>query len=195
MTASWLKIIMAACGSIFRGVQKAPSGRRAHSGKYRRWKLKRRNSCGKQLQLARCYYVWQLSAWYGPSFCKKLHTGSYKTEASGGVTLESLPAFKGTGVNYISLGFLTIPSKFSVSMDVTLSNVNLWRMPLCQFLMWSNNRMIAKVIRTIEKGYGNARCPPLRKVRQQALLYTRPSLSKDEVLFADQTGDSCNWPK
>ncbi|MEW4972301.1 carboxylating nicotinate-nucleotide diphosphorylase [Bacillus stercoris] len=46
-----------------------------------------------------------------------------KTEASGGITLESLPAFKGTGVNYISLGFLTHSVKsLDISMDVTLSN-------------------------------------------------------------------------
>ena len=30
-----------------------------------------------------------------------------KTEASGGITLDTLPAYKGTGVQYISLGFLT----------------------------------------------------------------------------------------
>ncbi|NTU24873.1 carboxylating nicotinate-nucleotide diphosphorylase [Bacillus tequilensis] len=46
-----------------------------------------------------------------------------KTEASGGITLESLPAFKGTGVNYISLGFLTHSVKsLDISMDVALSN-------------------------------------------------------------------------
>lgn len=46
-----------------------------------------------------------------------------KTEASGGITLKSLPAFKGTGVNYISLGFLTHSVKsLDISMDVTLSN-------------------------------------------------------------------------
>ncbi|MCY9091712.1 carboxylating nicotinate-nucleotide diphosphorylase [Bacillus mojavensis] len=46
-----------------------------------------------------------------------------KTEASGGITLESLPAFRGTGVNYISLGFLTHSVKsLDISMDVALTN-------------------------------------------------------------------------
>ncbi|WP_121642996.1 carboxylating nicotinate-nucleotide diphosphorylase [Bacillus vallismortis] len=46
-----------------------------------------------------------------------------KTEASGGITLETLAAFKGTGVDYISLGFLTHSVKsLDISMDVTLSN-------------------------------------------------------------------------
>ncbi|MCI3983740.1 carboxylating nicotinate-nucleotide diphosphorylase [Bacillus vallismortis] len=46
-----------------------------------------------------------------------------KIEASGGITLETLPAFKGTGVDYISLGFLTHSVKsLDISMDVTLSN-------------------------------------------------------------------------
>lgn len=53
----------------------------------------------------------------------KLTPANIKTEASGGITLESLPAFKGTGVNYISLGFLTHSVKsLDISMDVTLSN-------------------------------------------------------------------------
>ncbi|MED4610809.1 carboxylating nicotinate-nucleotide diphosphorylase [Bacillus subtilis] len=53
----------------------------------------------------------------------KLTPDHIKTEASGGITLESLPAFKGTGVNYISLGFLTHSVKsLDISMDVTLSN-------------------------------------------------------------------------
>ncbi|MGR0120559.1 carboxylating nicotinate-nucleotide diphosphorylase [Bacillus halotolerans] len=46
-----------------------------------------------------------------------------KTEASGGITLESLPAFRGTGVNYISLGFLTHSVRsLDISMDVALTN-------------------------------------------------------------------------
>lgn len=46
-----------------------------------------------------------------------------KIEASGGITLETLAAFKGTGVDYISLGFLTHSVKsLDISMDVTLSN-------------------------------------------------------------------------
>ncbi|MCO4849879.1 carboxylating nicotinate-nucleotide diphosphorylase [Bacillus vallismortis] len=46
-----------------------------------------------------------------------------KTEASGGITLETLAAFKGTGVDYLSLGFLTHSVKsLDISMDVTLSN-------------------------------------------------------------------------
>lgn len=53
----------------------------------------------------------------------KLTPDHIKTEASGGITLESLPAFKGTGVNYISSGFLTHSVKsLDISMDVTLSN-------------------------------------------------------------------------
>ncbi|MFJ9291158.1 carboxylating nicotinate-nucleotide diphosphorylase [Bacillus halotolerans] len=46
-----------------------------------------------------------------------------KTEASGGITLESLPAFRGSGVNYISLGFLTHSVRsLDISMDVALTN-------------------------------------------------------------------------
>ncbi|WP_332694211.1 carboxylating nicotinate-nucleotide diphosphorylase [Halalkalibacter lacteus] len=37
----------------------------------------------------------------------KLVPGSIKTEASGGITLENLSSFQGTGVDYISLGCLT----------------------------------------------------------------------------------------
>jgi nicotinate-nucleotide pyrophosphorylase len=37
----------------------------------------------------------------------KLVPESIKTEASGGITLENLPTFQGTGVDYISLGCLT----------------------------------------------------------------------------------------
>lgn len=39
------------------------------------------------------------------------------TEASGGITLETLPTYQDTGVDYISLGFLTHSSK---SLDISL---------------------------------------------------------------------------
>lgn len=43
------------------------------------------------------------------------------TEASGGITLENLPAYRGTGVDYISLGFLTHSAKaLDISLDVLI---------------------------------------------------------------------------
>lgn len=45
--------------------------------------------------------------------------GHIKTEASGGITLDTLPGYRGTGVHYISLGFLTHSVKSAdISMDV-----------------------------------------------------------------------------
>ncbi|MBY8912789.1 carboxylating nicotinate-nucleotide diphosphorylase [Bacillus sp. YC2] len=62
----------------------------------------------------------------------KMTPDHIKTEASGGITLETLPAYKGTGIQFISLGFLTHSVKSAdISMDVAVSktggleNVNL----------------------------------------------------------------------
>lgn len=42
------------------------------------------------------------------------------TEASGGITMDTLPAYRGTGVRYISLGFLTHSvQSLDISMDIT----------------------------------------------------------------------------
>ncbi|MDA7027622.1 carboxylating nicotinate-nucleotide diphosphorylase [Bacillus sp. CLL-7-23] len=43
------------------------------------------------------------------------------TEASGGITYENLPAYRGTGVSYISLGYLTHSVKsLDISMNIDL---------------------------------------------------------------------------
>ncbi|MGG0811638.1 carboxylating nicotinate-nucleotide diphosphorylase [Paenibacillus alvei] len=50
-----------------------------------------------------------------------LTPSSIVTEASGGITLHTLPQFRGTGVDYISLGFLTHSvSNLDISMNVEL---------------------------------------------------------------------------
>lgn len=50
-----------------------------------------------------------------------LTPSSIVTEASGGITLLTLPQFRGTGVDYISLGFLTHSvSNLDISMNVEL---------------------------------------------------------------------------
>ncbi|ATO28110.1 nicotinate-nucleotide diphosphorylase (carboxylating) [Bacillus atrophaeus] len=46
-----------------------------------------------------------------------------KTEASGGISLETLPSYKGTGVQFISLGCLTHSvQSLDISMDVQIKN-------------------------------------------------------------------------
>jgi nicotinate-nucleotide pyrophosphorylase (carboxylating) len=49
------------------------------------------------------------------------------TEASGGITLKTLPAYKGSGVDYLSLGYLTHSAKaLDISLDVSIQT-NEWR--------------------------------------------------------------------
>ncbi|MGA3882389.1 nicotinate-nucleotide diphosphorylase (carboxylating), partial [Bacillus pumilus] len=52
--------------------------------------------------------------------CKQMTPETILTEASGGITLETLPIYRGTGVDLISLGFLTHSAPavdFSMNME------------------------------------------------------------------------------
>ncbi|ALC81838.1 nicotinate-nucleotide pyrophosphorylase [Bacillus gobiensis] len=56
----------------------------------------------------------------------KLVPGGIILEASGGITIENLPAYSGTGVDYISLGYLTHSAKaLDISLDVLIHTTKL----------------------------------------------------------------------